>query len=559
MLKPIKIMDIELSRPLTTIENLGNYDSLQVLVRLHDIPIGYIKVPLVNGCCTATTISKAILEKHSKAILQHLLCDGLVTRHPSNGFSITDLLAIQHPIYSGPLPLVTVAVCTRDRTDDLALCLDSLDKLDYPALDVLVVDNAPLSDSTECLVCKKYPHMRYVREPRPGLDWARNRAIVEARGEIIAFTDDDVVVDPGWIKALAVIFSENPEVMAVTGLIVPYELETEAQIFFEMRGGFGKRFKRAWYRMNQGNGKPTAALYGFSDMFGAGANMAFRRRLFEHIGHFAPALDMGTATKGGGDMEMFFRVLKKGYTLVYEPGAVVRHCHRRNYAQLRKQMASWGTSFYAYVTLNAIAYPDERIAFVRLGLWFLRFQIQRLLNSLVHPPGYPRDLLLTQLFSSFSGPICYLKAWSTAAKIARDFGPVPQVMAADVTASQRTIFNRQSTVAERIVDLNQPLPVLADVSDYPAVRVFVTKNGCTLGSVDITNSYTSVSVARLSDVIVDTLSPKLLKSYFGLSMDSLHANMLAALSRHDTSTEVLVTETVPLNLLTDAFGAESTV
>src|SRR3972149_2502553 len=147
MLKPIKIMDIELSRPLTTIENLVNYDALQALIRLHDTPIGYIKVPVVNGCCTATTLSKAILEKHSKAILHHLLCDGLATRHPSDGFCITDLLAIQHPVYNGPLPLVTVAVCTRARTDGLALCLDSLDKLDYPALDVLVVDNAPLSDS----------------------------------------------------------------------------------------------------------------------------------------------------------------------------------------------------------------------------------------------------------------------------------------------------------------------------------------------------------------------------------------------------------------------------
>lgn len=530
MLKRIKIMDIELSRPLTTIENLGNYDSLQGLVRLHNTPIGYIKVPVVNGCCTATTLSKAILEKHSKAIVHHLLYDGLATRHPSKKFSITDLLAIQHPVYNGPLPLVTVAVCTRDRTADLARCLDSLNHIDYPTLDILVVDNAPLSDSTEGLVCKKYPNMRYVLEPRPGLDWARNRAIVEARGDIIAFTDDDVVVDPGWVKALAVVFSENPEVMAVTGLIVPYELETEAQIFFEMRGGFGKRFKRAWYRMNQENGKPTATLYGFSDMFGAGANMAFRRRLFEHIGYFDPALDMGTATKGSGDMEMFFRVLKNGYTLVYEPGAMVRHCHRRSYAQLRKQMASWGTSFYAYIMRNAIVYPDERFAFIRLGLWFLRFQIRRLLNSFVLPLGYPRDLLLTQLFSSFLGPTCYLKARRAAAKIAHDFGPISPVTATGMTVSQKTIINRQNILAERTVDLNQPLPTLTDVNDYPVVRVLVTRNSYTIGSVDIANNYTSVSVARLSDSIVENLN-------FGLfepddNSDMLQTNLLKILTQH---------------------------
>ena len=532
MLKPIKIMDVELSRPLKTIENLGNYDSLQGLVRLHDTPIGYIKVPVVNGCCTATILGKAILEKHNKAIVHHLLYDGLATRHPSEKFSITDLLAIQHPVYNGPLPLVTVAVCTRDRTADLARCLDSLNHIDYPALDILVVDNAPSNDTTERLVRTTYPNVRYVCERRPGLDWARNRAIVEARGDIIAFTDDDVVVDSGWVRALAEVFSENTEVMAVTGLIVPYELETESQIYFENRGGFGKRFKRAWYRMNHENGNQKATFYGFSDMFGAGANMAFRRRLFDHIGYFDPALDMGTATKGGGDMEMFFRGLKKGYSLVYEPGAVVRHCHRRNYEQLRKQMASWGTSFYAYVMRNAIAYPDERFDFIRLGLWFLRFQIRRLINSFVHPVGFPRDLLMAQLFSSFLGPICYLKARRVAAKIDRDFGAIPQGMAAVVTTSQKTIVNRQNTIAERTVDLSQPLHTLTDVTDYPVVRVLVNRNSHTLGSVDIVNNYSSVSVSRLRDAIVENLNFLLLEPDNNSDKNSLQTNLLKILTQH---------------------------
>ena len=49
-------------------------------------------------------------------------------------------------------------------------------------------------------------NIRYVHEPQSYLNWARNRAIIESRGEIIAYTDDDVVVDPGWIKAIAEIF-----------------------------------------------------------------------------------------------------------------------------------------------------------------------------------------------------------------------------------------------------------------------------------------------------------------------------------------------------------------
>ena len=195
-------------------------------------------------------------------------------------------------------------------------------------------------------------------------------------------------------------------------------------------------------------------------------------------------------------------------------------------------MASWGTSFYAYIMRNAIAYPDERLAFIRLGLWFLRFQIRRLLNSFVHPPGYPRDLLLAQLFSSFLGPICYLKARRAAAKIAQDFGPITQVTTPNVSMSRKTTTNRQNTIAERTVDLNQPLHTLTDVSDYPVVRVLVTRNSYTLGSVDIVNNHASVSVARLRDAIVENLSFKLLQSESNLSMDSLQTITLSTLTKH---------------------------
>ena len=91
---------------------------------------------------------------------------------------------------------------------------------------------AATGDATESVV-RAFPRWRYVCEPQPGLDRARNRAIAESRGEIVAFTDDDVEVDPGWVRAAAIHFA-NPEVMAVTGLVEPAELETRAQERFEI-------------------------------------------------------------------------------------------------------------------------------------------------------------------------------------------------------------------------------------------------------------------------------------------------------------------------------------
>jgi glycosyltransferase involved in cell wall biosynthesis len=420
----IKVMDVELSHPLQPIEGLHGYDRLKVLVRLHGAPLGYIELPLEGGHCPAAALSRAILEQHSWGIIRHLVSDGLAALVRRDQLRIDDLAGLPHPVYDGPLPLVTVAVCTRDRAADLAQCLEALARLEYPHYEVLVVDNAPSDDTTERLVRDRYPHVRYVCEPRPGLDWARNRAILEARGEIVAYTDDDVVVDPGWVAAIAQVFAENPEVMAVTGLVIPYELETKAQILFEIYGGFGRGFERKWYRLD-----PTSRwqerLYAGSGIFGTGANMAYRRSVFERIGTFDPALDVGTVTNGGGDIEMFFRVLKEGHTLVYEPCAIVRHRHRRDYDRLRTQIANNGIGLYSYLVRTALAYPGSRSTLFRLGLWWLWWwNIRRLLKSFIHPARFPRDLIWAELRGSFVGMRRYQQARRTADEIARRFGPV---------------------------------------------------------------------------------------------------------------------------------------
>src|SRR5204863_5692018 len=139
-----------------------------------------------------------------------------------------------------------------------------------------------------------------------------------------------------------------------------------AQQLFEDYGGFGRGCTRRWFRAPR-NG-PVALAHGGSGKFGTGANMAFRRRVFDAIGGFDPALDVGTPTNGGGDLEMFFRVLKAGHTLVYEPAAIVRHRHRRSSAELRRQIANNGVGFFSYLVRTATAFPDERVAVLRLGI-----------------------------------------------------------------------------------------------------------------------------------------------------------------------------------------------
>jgi GT2 family glycosyltransferase len=421
--RPLKVLDIELRQPLEDLEGFHDYEAVQVLVRLSGKPMGYVQIPLTEGYSPAAAICRAIMERHSMVIGGHLLREGL-TNAERDALRLANLFSASRRGDQRPLPVVTVAVCTRDRPAQLAECLAALCQLDYPALDLLVIDNAPSNPATAHLVRARYPQVRYVCEVRPGLNWARNRAIAEARGELIAYTDDDVVVDRGWVRALAGVFAEEAEVMAVTGLVVPYELETEAQLLFEQYGGFGRGFARQWYGFNRDR-YGGEVLHLRAGQFGTGANMAYRRSLLARLGGFDPALDVGTVTHGGGDLEMFFRVLKAGHTLVYEPNALVRHRHRRDYAQLRTQITNFGVGFYAYLVRSAIAYPRQRWVIARFGLWwFWKRSIRRLLLSLLRPWPFPRDLIVAELWGSLVGLGRYQKAQRTAAAIARAFGPV---------------------------------------------------------------------------------------------------------------------------------------
>jgi GT2 family glycosyltransferase len=423
---PIKVMDVELAAPPADVTGLDGYAAVLGLVRIHGTPIGYVGVPVRDGRCPAASLLHAALAHHARAVVRHLLEDAL--RSPRReGLRIADLLEAGHPRRDGPWPLVTVAVCTRDRTEDLARCLDALTELDYPALDLLVVDNAPASDATERLVRSRDGRVRYVREPRPGLDWARSRAIAEARGEIIAYTDDDAVVDRGWVRAIAAVFADAPEVMAVTGLVVPYELETEAQWLFEAQGGFGRGFERRWYRLDRHAGERAARRYRGLGQFGTGANMAFRRSLFSRIGGFDPALDVGTVTNGAGDLEMYFRVLHHGETLVYEPNAIVRHRHRRRYADLRTQIANNGVSYAALLERNTAAYPRDGLRFIANALWWLwRWNVRPVLGTLLWRGPVPADLFVAQITGTFRGLGRYRRARRDAAAIAAAHAAAPE-------------------------------------------------------------------------------------------------------------------------------------
>jgi GT2 family glycosyltransferase len=247
--------------------------------------------------------------------------------------------AIQPPPTASPF--ISVIIATRDRPSRLATCLDSLLCQDYASFEVVVVDNAPSSQETADLVSRRYAATGRVRS---------------VREDIVAFTDDDVIVDSRWLSALASHFAASAKIACVTGLILPAELETRAQYWAERHGGFGKGFERKLYDI--GAHRSGGRLYPYAaGQFGSGANMAFRTDVLRQIGGFDSALGAGTLARGGDDLAAFFEVIQTGHQLVYAPDAIVWHHHRRDEAGMYRQAFGYGVGLGAYLTKLVLDRP----------------------------------------------------------------------------------------------------------------------------------------------------------------------------------------------------------
>jgi GT2 family glycosyltransferase len=202
---------------------------------------------------------------------------------------------------------------------------------------VVVVDNAPTGHATRDVVAL-FPGVRYIVEPRPGLSAARNAGLAAATGEVLAFTDDDVVVHPAWVGRLQQAF-DGSDALAVTGLVLPAALESQGQLLFELHmGGFGHdyralAFDQRWFAGMRHLGSPVWRI-------GAGANMAFRRAAFELVGGFDERLGAGAAGCSE-DSELWYRLLAAGHTCQYEPAAVVYHHHRSDVESVRRQARAY--------------------------------------------------------------------------------------------------------------------------------------------------------------------------------------------------------------------------
>ncbi len=265
---------------------------------------------------------------------------------------------------------LTVVICTRDRPEGLSQTLASLACQSDADFEVVVVDNSHDGAVARTLVGFEGLRLRCCHEPAPGLSRARNRGLSEVRSEFIAWIDDDEVADPDWIAWIKRGFALPDRPDAVAGVMLPAELETDAQVNFERYGGFNKGRGIEPVRLRAGAPSVIDPLYPLPN-FGAGGNMAFRTERLRAIGGFDNRLGPGTLTLNGEETRALSLLLEKGSMILYWPPAITWHYHRRTDEALKKQFFGYSaglTAFYMSLILTSPTYLWRILRFVPRGV-----------------------------------------------------------------------------------------------------------------------------------------------------------------------------------------------
>jgi glycosyltransferase involved in cell wall biosynthesis len=317
-------------------------------------------------------------------------------------------------------PLVSVVVCTLGREPRLVDTVRAVLAQTHRTLELVVVDNDPVSGRTAGLLADLHAdeRMRVVLQPVRGLSAARNAGLAAARGEVVAFTDDDAVPDPTWLAELLSVLRDDRDgqVAAVTGRVVATETRNAEQRWFEESGVFDKGLERTVWSLRPaedhglGEQGPHSLFFPYTaGEMGTGNNMLFRTAALRDLGGFDEALGAGSPARGGEDLDVFRRVVLAGHVLVYTPQALVRHHHRETYEALQSQMFGYGVGMAASLTKVVLDGGSAALDVLRclpLGVYTLLSPGSS--KNVKIPPDTPAALVRWELLGYLAGPFLYL-------------------------------------------------------------------------------------------------------------------------------------------------------
>lgn len=212
---------------------------------------------------------------------------------------------------------ISIIICSRNRCEHLRSTLDSLEQQLLPSgrsAEVLVIDSGSTDDTWKMLATRtsRLGALRPIHEPIPGLSQARNRALKEARGEVLVWTDDDLRFRPDWLRNIATPLLEGRADATKGKVLLPPDR-------VEFIRGTPLETRTSWVAVDAGMSREEPGLL-------VGANMAFHRRVLEKVPAFDTEVGPGPHSRGFGDDTLFsLRLREMGFTTMAVFEAEVEH------------------------------------------------------------------------------------------------------------------------------------------------------------------------------------------------------------------------------------------
>jgi glycosyltransferase involved in cell wall biosynthesis len=315
---------------------------------------------------------------------------------------------------------VAVIVITRNRSSYIGETFEALTRQDHPDFEILVVDSSTDQEREKTAELAARYGAKYVSEPRRGQALARNTGVSHTSAEIVAFTDDDCVPASNWLSQSLKNFAD-PSVWACTGRVVQHHKEGAANLFEEVAGqdlggdrrvftkqdtffGIGFLLKNLTkvFAKHMKSGAPIP--FGI----GHGSSMIFRSETFKQLGNFNIQFGNSAVKYAIEDTELFYRILKSGHTIVYEPAAVVSHKHKLTAEEVFK------TRYIYSYTGSALMWRHRRDA--RMFFMFSGRLVQLLIKNAQY-----RILRNESLSQSFKSDLRgFLDGWAACRQLEKD-------------------------------------------------------------------------------------------------------------------------------------------